>query len=156
MSQGKSSNTSKEQSTHYCGTGRRWFRKKNMGSDDSVASRGSAKAPPRRWEFVKRCDTYEVAHNTLEHLGPIEPADEGVDDHEADVEEVTANMAAMHPNVGIAEAWRQGRCDHRCDTRNCQNDCVLELYHDHGSAEPHQCQMHGGIPAPWVCTCTPW
>ena len=43
-------------------------------------------------------------------------------------------------NSGPATARRPGQCDHGCDTRGCQNGCVLEMYHDHDHVfEPHQC-----------------
>ena len=54
----------------------------------------------------------------------------------------TVSMADAHVprfRFGPATARRPGQCDHDCDTRGCQNGCVLEPYHDHGSPEPHQC-----------------
>ena len=54
----------------------------------------------------------------------------------------TVSMADVHVlrfRFGPATARRPGQCDHDCDTRGCQNGCVLEMYHDHGNPEPHQC-----------------
>ena len=54
----------------------------------------------------------------------------------------TFSMADVHVlrfRFGPATARRPGQCDHDCDTRGCQNGCVLEMYHDHGNPEPHQC-----------------
>ena len=52
----------------------------------------------------------------------------------------TVSMADVHVlrfRFGPATARRPGQCDHDCDTRGCQNGCVLEMYHDHGNPEPH-------------------
>ena len=42
----------------------------------------------------------------------------------------------------LAKEGASVKCDHTCAVKNCEEECCLELYHDHGSPEAHLCRQH--------------